>query len=41
VLNPEEPIRDIALQADAAVRGLIRSGIPSGIKKAKHVYKKD
>jgi len=39
--RPEEPIRDVVLQADAAVRGLIRAVIPSGIKKTKHVYKKD
>jgi Rps23 Pro-64 3,4-dihydroxylase Tpa1-like proline 4-hydroxylase len=39
--RPEEPIRDMVLQADAAVRGIIRSAIPKGVAKTKHVYKKD
>jgi Rps23 Pro-64 3,4-dihydroxylase Tpa1-like proline 4-hydroxylase len=39
--RPEEPIRDMVLQADAAVRGKIRSAIPKGVAKTKHVYKKD
>ncbi|CAM3088085.1 Prolyl 4-hydroxylase alpha subunit Fe(2+) 2OG dioxygenase domain-containing protein [Burkholderia ubonensis] len=39
--RPDEPIRNAVLQADAAVRGMIRSVIPRGISKTKHVYKKD
>ncbi|HZS81054.1 MAG TPA: 2OG-Fe(II) oxygenase [Herbaspirillum sp.] len=39
--RPEEPIRDVVLQADAALRGLIRTIIPKGVSKTKHVYKKD
>ncbi|MCG1054654.1 2OG-Fe(II) oxygenase [Mycetohabitans sp. B5] len=39
--RPDEPIRDLMLQADAAIRGLIRTVIPKGVTKTKHVYKKD
>ncbi len=39
--RPDEPIRDVVLRADAAVRGLVRAVRPSGIAKTKHIYKKD
>ena len=39
--RPEEPLRDVILQADAAARGAVRKLFPKGVREAKHVYKKD
>ncbi|MCW3539348.1 2OG-Fe(II) oxygenase [Burkholderia cenocepacia] len=39
--RPEQPIRDVALRLDATARGLVRKVFPNGVRKAKHVYKKD
>ena len=38
--RPEEPVKDLILQADASLRGVVRSIIPSGINKTSHYYKK-
>lgn len=39
--RPEQPIRDVALRLDATARSLVRKVFPNGVRKAKHVYKKD
>lgn len=39
--RPEQPVRDVVLQADAAARGMVRRLFPKGVKANKHVYKKD
>lgn len=38
--RPDEPIRDVVLQADAAARGAIRKLFPKGVHDNKHTYKK-
>lgn len=39
--RPDEPVKDVVLQADAAARGVVRRLFPKGVKQATHVYKKD
>ncbi|MGJ0524599.1 2OG-Fe(II) oxygenase [Burkholderia gladioli] len=39
--RPDEPLRDVVLQADAALRGMVRAVVPKGVARTKHVYKKD
>ncbi|MGO1073279.1 2OG-Fe(II) oxygenase [Lysobacter sp. CA199] len=39
--RPDQPVRDIALRADAAARGWLRKLFPKGVRPAKHVYNKD
>ncbi|MBK5059604.1 2OG-Fe(II) oxygenase [Paraburkholderia domus] len=39
--RPDQPIRDVVLQADAAARGIVRKLFPKGVAGNKHVYKKD
>ncbi|QDQ83128.1 2OG-Fe(II) oxygenase [Paraburkholderia megapolitana] len=39
--RPDEPVKDVVLQADAAARGMVRRLFPKGVKQATHVYKKD
>ncbi|CAE6795585.1 hypothetical protein R75465_04698 [Paraburkholderia aspalathi] len=39
--RPEQPLRDVVLQADAAARGIVRKLFPKGVAAHKHVYKKD
>ncbi|WP_321936384.1 2OG-Fe(II) oxygenase [Paraburkholderia sp. J8-2] len=38
--RPDEPVRDVVLQADAAARGLVRRVFPKGVKSTTHVYNK-
>jgi Rps23 Pro-64 3,4-dihydroxylase Tpa1-like proline 4-hydroxylase len=39
--RPEEPIKDVLLQGDAALRSGIRKVFKKGVKKPTHVYEKD
>ena len=39
--RPEQPVRDLVLRADGALRGLVRKIFPSGVKRTQHYYKKD
>ena len=38
--RPEQPVRDLVLRADAALREGVRKVFPRGIAKTKHIYKK-
>ena len=38
--RPGQPVRDLALRADAAVRALVRKFFPKGVKRTRHYYKK-
>lgn len=38
--RPEQPVRDVVLQADAAARGFVRRVFPKGVKTTTHVYNK-
>lgn len=38
--RPEEPVRDLLLRGDAALRSLIRRIAPTGLRRTKHYYKK-
>jgi Rps23 Pro-64 3,4-dihydroxylase Tpa1-like proline 4-hydroxylase len=38
--RPEEPVRDLLLRGDAALRSLIRRIAPTGLWRTKHYYKK-
>jgi Rps23 Pro-64 3,4-dihydroxylase Tpa1-like proline 4-hydroxylase len=38
--RPEEPVRDLMLRADAALRSLIRKVAPGGLRRTSHYYKK-
>ncbi|WP_240493702.1 2OG-Fe(II) oxygenase [Pandoraea sp. ISTKB] len=39
--RPDQPVRDVVLQADAAARRVVRTLFPHGVAGNKHVYKKD
>ena len=39
--RPEQPIRDLLLRGDAALRTLVRKVMPGGLRATKHFYKKD
>lgn len=39
--RPEQPVRDLALQADAALRGMVRKIFPKGAVQTTHFYQKD
>lgn len=39
--RPEQPVRDVVLQADAALRGLVRKVFPKGAVQTTHFYQKD
>lgn len=39
--RPEQPLRDLVLRADAALRQAIRAIKPSGLVKTTHIYKRD
>ncbi len=38
--RPEEPVRDLMLRTDAALRSLIRKIAPDGLRRTRHYYKK-
>lgn len=38
--RPEDPVRDLLLRGDAALRSLIRKIVPGGLRRTKHYYKK-
>ncbi|TDV14415.1 2OG-Fe(II) oxygenase [Paraburkholderia caballeronis] len=38
--RPEQPVRDVVLQADAAARAVVRRVFPKGMKVTTHVYRK-
>ena len=39
--RPEQPLRDLLLRGDAALRALVRKIAPGGLRTTKHYYKKD
>jgi hypothetical protein len=39
--RPEQPVRDLVLQGDIALRQAVRTVFKEGIVENKHVYKKD
>ena len=38
--RPEQPVRDLVLRADGALRALVRKVFPSGLRRTRHYYKK-
>jgi Rps23 Pro-64 3,4-dihydroxylase Tpa1-like proline 4-hydroxylase len=38
--RPEEPLRDLLLRGDAALRSFIRKLVPGGLRQTRHYYKK-
>ena len=38
--RPEQPVRDLLLRADAALRALVRKLRPSGVVRTRHYYKR-
>jgi hypothetical protein len=39
--RPEQPVRDLLLRGDAALRSLVRKVLRGGLRQTKHYYKKD
>lgn len=39
--RPEQPLRNLVLRCDSALRMAVRSVFPKGIKKTEHLYRKD
>jgi Rps23 Pro-64 3,4-dihydroxylase Tpa1-like proline 4-hydroxylase len=39
--RPEQPIRDVALRFDGALRGLIRNLFPTGVRQTRHYYQRN
>ena len=39
--RPEQPMRDLILRVDAAIRGIVRKAFPKGLVETKHYYKND
>ena len=39
--RPEQPLRDIVLRADAALRQLVRRAFPMGVRESRHYYERD
>ncbi len=39
--RPEQPVRDLLLRGDAALRAFVRKIAPGGLRSTKHYYKKD
>lgn len=39
--RPEDPVRDLLLRADAAMRSLARKVLPGGVRRTRHYYKKN